>query len=150
MKHMVSDRDGSVEGSPGSGRRVVLAEDDDALRALLAHALRDRGYLVEEASSGREAAAFTRECPDALLSDLIMPGLNGQDLAYLCVARCPDMVLIFMSGYAPHELNAMDVAQMVYMAKPVSPTEIADTLDRLLAQQPPKGETGAAAHGDAF
>jgi CheY-like chemotaxis protein len=137
---MGSERQEGATGSPASGRRVLLAEDDDALRAVLAKALRAGGYMVEEAASGDEAAAaLTRECPDAVLSDLIMPGLTGQDVAKLCLARCPNTVLIFMSGYPSNELNAMDVQQMVYMPKPVSLGELVETLGRLLAQQRPEG-----------
>jgi CheY-like chemotaxis protein len=145
---MVSDRDGQIATSPSSGPRVLLAEDNDELRGILARTLRARGYRVEEAASGDQAAAaLLRECPDALLSDLIMPGLSGQDVANVCHAHCPDTVLIFMSGYSSHELNAMDVQQMVYRPKPVSPAEVADTLDRLLAQRERRSDAGSTTPG---
>jgi CheY-like chemotaxis protein len=94
-----------AEGGTGA-RRILLVEDDDALRGLFASVLRSRAYIVEEASTGDEAvAAFDRQCPDLLLSDLVLPGPNGQELASLCRARCPDTILVFMSGYTAEELQ---------------------------------------------
>jgi CheY-like chemotaxis protein len=114
--------------------RILLVEDDDALRRLFAGVLRSRGYVVEEASTGDEAvAALDRQCPDLLLSDLVLPGPNGQELASLCRARCPDTILVFMSGYTAEELHDLGITQVVFMPKPISPRELLSTLERLLA-----------------
>jgi CheY-like chemotaxis protein len=125
------------EGPSGVGaHRILVVEDDDALRRLFSQALRSQGYEVEEASTGFEAVeAFYRQCPDVLLSDLVLPGPNGQELARRCRARCPDAILIFMSGYAGEELHELDITQVVFLSKPVSPAEMVRTVERLLARR---------------
>jgi CheY-like chemotaxis protein len=117
-----------------SARRILLVEDDNALRRLFAEVLRSRGYAVEEASTGDEAlAALDRQCPDLLLSDLVLPGPNGQELASLCRARCPDTILVFMSGYTAEELHDLAITQVVFIPKPISPRDLLSTLERLFA-----------------
>jgi CheY-like chemotaxis protein len=115
-------------------------EDDDALRRLFAGVLRSNGYVVEEASTGDEAvAAFDRQCPDLLLSDLVLPGPNGQELASLCRARCPEAILVFMSGYTAEELHDLAITQVVFIPKPISPVELVATLERLFARRAANG-----------
>lgn len=120
-----------AEGSAAA--RILLVEDDDALRGLLRQALCAAGFDVEEASTGDEAiTAFERRCPDLLLSDLVLPGPNGQELANRCRARCPDAVLVFMSGYSEEELQELDIRQVVFIPKPISPGTLLRTIRRLL------------------
>jgi CheY-like chemotaxis protein len=117
-------------------RRILLVEDDDALRRLFAGVLRSNGYVVEEASNGDEAvAAIDRQCPDLLLSDLVLPGPNGQELASLCRARCPDTILVFMSGFTAEELHDLAIKQVVFIPKPISPQELVATLEQLFVRQ---------------
>jgi CheY-like chemotaxis protein len=117
-------------------RRILLVEDDDALRRMFADVLRSNGYGVEEASSGDEAvAAIDRQCPDLLLSDLVLPGPNGQELASLCRARCPDTILVFMSGFTAEELHDLAIKQVVFIPKPISPQELVATLEQLFVRQ---------------
>ncbi|NIP82035.1 MAG: response regulator, partial [Gemmatimonadetes bacterium] len=89
-----------------AARRILLVDDDDGLRGMLHAALTRAGYDVDEASTGDEAiAAFEERCPDVLLSDLVLPGPNGQELASRCRRVCPETLLIFMSGYSEEELH---------------------------------------------
>jgi two-component system, cell cycle sensor histidine kinase and response regulator CckA len=139
MKTLVMEpgSDGAVGAGP---RRILLVEDDEALRRLFAGVLRSRGYVVEEASTGDEAvAAFDRQCPDLLLSDLVLPGPNGQELASLCRAKCPEAILVFMSGYTPQELHELAITQVVFIPKPISPVDLAGTLERLLERRTASG-----------
>jgi CheY-like chemotaxis protein len=125
---------GSDRMTGTSARRILLVEDDNALRRLFAEVLRSRGYAVEQASTGDEAlAALDRQCPDLLLSDLVLPGPNGQELASLCRARCPDTILVFMSGYTAEELHDLAITQVVFIPKPISPGDLLSTLERLFA-----------------
>jgi CheY-like chemotaxis protein len=125
---------GSDRMTGTSARRILLVEDDNALRRLFAGVLRSGGYVVEEASTGDEAvAALDRQCPDLLLSDLVLPGPNGQELASLCQARCPDTILVFMSGYTAEELHDLAITQVVFIPKPISPRDLLSTLERLFA-----------------
>jgi two-component system, cell cycle sensor histidine kinase and response regulator CckA len=139
-----------THGEAGAaGGRILLIEDDDGLRALVAKVLRSGGYLVDEAASEEEAvAAFDRACPDLLLSDLVLPGSNGQQLAARCRARCPDTMLAFMSGYSADELHDLDIRQVVFIPKPIPPSELLALVDGLMAQRAGPavgtGESGVA------
>lgn len=125
---------GSVAGPAGG--HILLVEDDLALRNLIARVLRVGGYVVEEAATGTEAVqAFTRRCPDLLLSDLVLPGPNGQKLASLCRAACPDTMLAFMSGYSAQELHELDIRQVVFIPKPIRPAELLKLVSGLFAER---------------
>jgi len=87
----------------GAGRETILvAEDEDSVRKLLAHLLNASGYRVIEAPDGHEALRLFRQDAasiDMLLTDVIMPGLNGRQLAQEILASKPDLKVIYMSGY---------------------------------------------------
>jgi two-component system, cell cycle sensor histidine kinase and response regulator CckA len=128
----------SDEAAAVTVRRILLVEDDDALRRLFTTALLSEGYIVEAASTGDEAvAAFTRQCPDLLLSDLVLPGPNGEELARLCRECCPDTILVFMSGYTAEELHQLDITQVVFIPKPIQPRDLLATLARLFTDPNP-------------
>jgi CheY-like chemotaxis protein len=77
---------------------VVVADDDDSVRALIARILRGSGYTVLEARSSDEALAFG-EAPELLVADLVMPSTGGVDLADAMRARIPGLHVLFTSGY---------------------------------------------------
>jgi two-component system, cell cycle sensor histidine kinase and response regulator CckA len=82
---------------------VLLVEDEDAVRSFAARALRLRGYTVMEASSGEEALELLKDAGlhvDILLSDVIMPGLDGPGWVREAQKSRPDVKVVFMSGYA--------------------------------------------------
>ena len=113
--------------------RILIAEDDEPLRRMLRKALTAAGYDVDDVATGDAARdSYTRRCPDVLLADLVLPGLNGQELASGCRDHCPDTILIFMSGYSEDELHRLDIKQVVFLPKPISPSDLVRTLDRLL------------------
>jgi PAS domain S-box-containing protein len=81
--------------------RILVVDDDAAVRAPLVELLRELGYRVIEAGGGEEALALMAQAqPDILLSDYAMPGMNGVALANLARAARPGLQVIFMSGYA--------------------------------------------------
>jgi two-component system cell cycle sensor histidine kinase/response regulator CckA len=103
---LVMDRS-SVEigaaAGPGTGQVTVLLVDDDRLvRGLLQQILEGAGYRVLEAAGGEEARlrAERHEGPiHLLLTDVVMPGMNGRVLAELIMAARPEMKVLIMSGY---------------------------------------------------
>jgi two-component system, cell cycle sensor histidine kinase and response regulator CckA len=120
------------------GRHILVVEDDDALRVFFAKTLRSRGYDVEEASTGWEAMeAFERGCPDLLLADLIIPGPNGQELANACRERCPETVLVFVSGHTAEKLQELAITQVVFLPKPLARKTLLQTIERLLGPADP-------------
>jgi signal transduction histidine kinase/CheY-like chemotaxis protein len=84
----------------GSGERVLVVEDEPAVRRLTARILSGGGYEVLEAAEPYEALALCEdEDVDLLLTDLIMPGMSGKELADRLVASQPELRVLFMSGY---------------------------------------------------
>ena len=86
----------------GAGARILIVEDDRTLRLFAAEVLRKAGYTVLEARTPAEALRIARAGVgiDLLLSDVVMPGLNGPEMAERIRAALPAMRLLFMSGYS--------------------------------------------------
>ena len=88
-----------AESSPATSKGVVLvADDDDAVRALIARILRGSGYTVLEACTSDEALAFGTDL-ELLVADLVMPSTGGVELADAMRARIPGLHVLFTSGY---------------------------------------------------
>ncbi|HUI40992.1 MAG TPA: ATP-binding protein [Terriglobia bacterium] len=86
----------------GGHETILVVEDDENVRAMSRHILKALGYRVLVAASGDEASELLDRQPGPvhlLLADVMMPRLNGPDLAVLLRARRPDLKLLFMSGY---------------------------------------------------
>jgi two-component system cell cycle sensor histidine kinase/response regulator CckA len=122
----------------GGNETVLLAEDEEAVRRLAAMALERNGYRVIAAPDGLAAldmAAAHDGRIDLLLTDVIMPGLNGRELATRFATIHPEARVLFMSGYAGDTLSAQGVldSSVAFLAKPFVPTELArkvrETLD---------------------
>ena len=127
-----------VAGRPGRGdETILLAEDEEAVRELIAATLLAHGYTVLVAADGEEAVAIAEQHHgpiDLLLTDMIMPGMNGLAAAARIATMRPMLRVLVVSGYmpdtGPHEgLNGMAVA---HVAKPVAPIELARQVRALL------------------
>ncbi|CAN5277924.1 hypothetical protein BH23GEM2_BH23GEM2_02370 [soil metagenome] len=124
---------------PGHGWETILLVDDaERLRPLLGRSLSDRGYDVIQARNGTEALNLSREHIGPihlLVTDLVMPGLNGPALADELLSRRPDMRVLFMSGYAESAVTAGGRIRpgSAFIAKPFTPDvlarEVRATLD---------------------
>jgi PAS domain S-box-containing protein len=93
-------------------QHVLLVEDDALVRAATTRALRHAGYQVTPTSGGAEALAALAAAatpPELLLTDVVMPGLNGRQVAEAVRAACPRIRVLFMSGYT-QDLMARDAA----------------------------------------
>jgi two-component system cell cycle sensor histidine kinase/response regulator CckA len=116
---------------PRGRETVLLAEDDEAVRALAARVLRDLGYTVLEAADGAAALAVAESLGDRpaqlLLTDLVMPQLNGGELFRRLRARWPGLKAIFISGYADDLLSqqAPPEREATLLHKPFSPAGLA-------------------------
>ena len=81
--------------------RILIAEDDDQMRAFLCGGLRRAGHAVEAAGDGDAALAFARGADyDLLLTDIIMPGIDGVELARRVTAQQPGIRIMFITGFA--------------------------------------------------
>jgi len=125
---------GAGSGGEARGREtVLLVEDEESLRKLGVVALEARGYRVLSAADGRaalELAARRGVVVDLLLTDLVMPGMGGRDLAALLRARWPALRVVFMSGYAQDAVAGDGIvpAEGSYLSKPFSLQKLAETV----------------------
>jgi signal transduction histidine kinase len=127
-------------GRPGTGT-VLLVDDDDDVRRMVERVLRRAMYSVIVASSGADALQRARAHPDpidVLLTDLVMPGMSGQELARDLVQARPELRVVYMSGY--HQGAPIDPRRFVI--KPFDREELlAKVADALVA--PGDGLAGA-------
>ncbi len=126
---------------PGGSERVLLVEDEPAVRRLVARILRGLGYDVHEAGSGAEAMREFQHCAgrfDVLLTDVVMPGMNGRELAQALVLQKPRLLVLFMSGYAqamhPHAEATQN--SPAFILKPFTLAALARRLRELLDEGP--------------
>jgi signal transduction histidine kinase/ActR/RegA family two-component response regulator len=113
-----------------AGETVLLVEDQDDVRDLASRVLQRFGYSVLPARSGEEALRLADEHPrriSLLLTDVVMPGLSGREVAEHLTARRPDLRVLYMSGYtdniiAQHGVLAPGTA---FISKPFTPNSLA-------------------------
>ena len=120
---------------PGGEETILIAEDEEAVRGLVCEILRRLGYRVLVAGDGVEALALSQRFPDRihlLLTDVIMPGMDGRELAERMLAARPDTRTLFMSGYAEPP-----IPDDVLLQKPVTPDALARKVAEVLRQPPP-------------
>jgi PAS domain S-box-containing protein len=117
---------------PGGSETIMLVEDEEAVRGLVREILTRLGYRVLVASDGLEALALSRECSEPihlLLTDVIMPGMDGRELAERMMVERPDTRILFMSGYAEPP-----IPDDVLLSKPVTPDALARKVSEVLRQ----------------
>jgi CheY-like chemotaxis protein len=103
MEPIISTRS-QVAGPPV----ILLVEDESMVREVTREVLRHAGYKVLECSSAKEALQLVRQHPgriDLLLTDVVMPGMNGDDLARHLQLMQPGLIAVFMSGYAQNDIT---------------------------------------------
>jgi CheY-like chemotaxis protein len=130
-----------VRDVPRGTERVLLVEDDEALRRMSGSALRMFGFRVEETPSAEEALKLVDRglSLDVLLTDMVLPRMTGPDLAATLKNRIPNLKVVFMSGYAEQALvhqQRMGAGQ-VFLAKPFTPEVLARKLRDVLDGVPP-------------
>jgi two-component system cell cycle sensor histidine kinase/response regulator CckA len=119
---------------------VLLVEDEDAVRTFAARALRNKGYTVLEAHSGEKALEIaSQQKIDLLVSDVVMPGVDGPILAKLIRERLPDLRIIFISGYAEDAFRRSPdtPSDISFLPKPFSLAQLASTVKEVLAAKAP-------------
>jgi two-component system cell cycle sensor histidine kinase/response regulator CckA len=120
----------------GSGT-ILLVEDEDAVRMFSARALRDKGYNVIEASDGEAALEFIRKSTnqiDLVITDVVMPKMDGPTLMEQLKAYNPNMKVIFMSGYSEDNFpeSLADNGNMQFLAKPFNLKELAHRVKEII------------------
>ena len=121
---------------------ILLVEDEDAVRSFAARALRMRGYTVMEASGGEAALDIVRKhqgAIDLLISDVVMPNMDGPTLVRAARRIRPEMRIIFMSGYAEDAFrrNEEKAEELHFLAKPFGLKQLVAKVKDVLSGAPP-------------
>ena len=120
----------------GSGR-VLIVEDEDMVRAVAERALVRQGYVVETASDGEQALELFAEGKryDLIVSDVVMPNMDGPTMARNLRETYGDIRLLFMSGYAEEQLReTISLDNVSFLAKPFSVQQIAEAVHDALVK----------------
>lgn len=137
--------------SPRVSARILLADDEDMVREALCRLLSDSGCHVQAVSSGAALleAIDAGEAPDVIISDLIMPGLNGSNLISSIEARVPGCPLLLLTGYIGNDISSAlsDSGQRRLLRKPVMRSELLEAINALLckAKAPPQAQAAQSA-----
>jgi two-component system cell cycle sensor histidine kinase/response regulator CckA len=116
---------------------VLVVDDEPSIRKLLIQTMQPLGYKLLDAPSGEDALKVSDEYPgviDLLVTDVVMPGMNGMQLAETLQHRRPDMRVIFMSGYTDRAIVQKDMLdrKLILIQKPITPSVVAAKIREVL------------------
>lgn len=124
---------------------VLVVDDEEIVSRLVTRLLTHNGYTVLQAASGEDALAIVRQRRppvDLVLSDVIMPGMDGTELAGLVLAECPGPGVILMTGQLPQEIERVNVGGHIVrvLRKPLDLDQLLEvlraTLEHFLPDEP--------------
>lgn len=117
--------------------RILLAEDEEAMRTYLARALENAGYEVVPVDRGTAAVPLLEaEHFDLLLSDIVMPEMDGIELAQRCAEISPKTKVMFITGFAAVTLKASrEAPQAKVLSKPFHLRDLVLEVERIFGQQ---------------
>jgi DNA-binding response OmpR family regulator len=123
--------------APGGTETILIAEDDSLVRTMARAVLESKGYQVLEAATAEGARTIGAQYDgvnNLLISDLVLPDLNGRELSERFVKSRPGATLLFISGYAQDVIDRHGVkqGQTAFLQKPFSPSALADKVRGLL------------------
>jgi two-component system cell cycle response regulator CpdR len=113
---------------------ILLAEDDESMRGFLVRALERAGYDVIACANGEEAAAALDAPWDLLLTDIVMPGMDGIELARIAGEKRPGKPIMFITGFAAVSLAAAEAAApgAKVLSKPIHLREIVAEIEKVV------------------
>ncbi len=123
------------EISQSKVHRILLAEDDESMRRFLVKALERAGYEVASFGNGVEAYRRLKEEPfTLLLTDIVMPEMDGIELARRAAELDPDLRIMFITGFAAVALNSEDktTKDAKVLSKPFHLKDLVDEVERML------------------
>lgn len=119
----------AVQGDLWGSGTILLVEDEAMVRAVAERALARQGYTVLTAENGEAALELLEksEKPDLLISDVVMPTMDGPTMVRHARKKYPDLKIIFMSGYAEEQLRkSIDLDNVAFLPKPFSVQQLAE------------------------
>jgi two-component system cell cycle sensor histidine kinase/response regulator CckA len=127
----------SVRNGHDLARTILLVEDHDAVRKLAIAVLENEGYRVLEASDASAALEQAQAYPekiDALLTDIMLPGVNGNELADSISAARPGIKVLFLSGYTEDIVEEhLSFQDTRFLQKPFTPAGLVQEVWQLLS-----------------
>ena len=129
-------REGSGFGTVGTMIRILLAEDDASMRTYLSRALENAGYEVIAVDSGVAALPWIETAYfDLLLTDIVMPEMDGIELAQRCAEMSPDTKVMFITGFAAVSLRATrEMPDAKVLSKPFHLRDLVLEVQRVFGQ----------------
>lgn len=117
--------------------RILLAEDDESMRVYLARALERSGYEVVAVSTGTQAVPYIHSDRfDLLLTDIVMPEMDGIELAQHAAQVAPEMRIMFITGFAAVTLKAgKAVPQAKVLSKPFHLRDLVLEVERMFGSE---------------
>lgn len=117
-------------------KRILLAEDEEAMRTYLTRALENAGYDVAAVDRGTAALPLLEnEDFDLLLSDIVMPEMDGIELAQRCAEVSPRTKVMFITGFAAVTLRASRETRANVLSKPFHLRDLVLEVERVFADQ---------------
>ena len=115
------------------GVRILVVEDDDAVRRSIVESLEALGHTVTQAPDGpRALEALAAGCPDLIITDYLMPGMTGAELMQHARRACPDVPMIIATGYADMRAIEEVIGEDMVLRKPFQLMELAASVERAL------------------
>jgi CheY-like chemotaxis protein len=137
-----------AEAEPAARRTVLVVEDEPSLRRLVVLMLEEQGFKVLAASNGGDALEIAEHYDgpvQLLLTDVVMPGMTGPELAKRLRGVRPGLKILYMSGYNDSRLVSHDVEQGVdLLVKPFTPDEFLGRVETACDAQAPRDRPGNA------
>jgi two-component system cell cycle response regulator CpdR len=130
------DRCSDPDSTPPAMHKILLAEDDNDMRRFLVKALENAGFQVSPHDNGLSAYQRLREEPfEMLLTDIVMPEMDGIELARRATELDPDIKIMFITGFAAVALNSDSDApkNAKVLSKPVHLRELVSEVNKMLA-----------------
>ena len=118
-----------------NGTRILLVEDEETVRNVVARLLKKLGYQVSAAADAEEAISIVDGGAtfDLVVTDIVMPGLSGIEMAAVLKERRPNMPFLFISGYTSRELGTTpQTPPEPFLPKPFTMQELAEEVSRVL------------------
>jgi two-component system, cell cycle response regulator CpdR len=126
--------------------RILVAEDDPSVRSFVLRALTLRGHDVTTVSDGLQALeVLGADAFDLLITDIVMPGLDGIALALRVGRDYPDLPILMMTGYSAERQKAHNLEQLIarVILKPFTLQQICNAVDETLGQPAVSASTAA-------
>jgi PAS domain S-box-containing protein len=125
----------------GAGEQILVVEDDPQVRAVIRRTLQGAGFAVYEAITGLAGINFMNSHPgeiDLVVSDVVMPGVNGRELADQLRVTHPDVPILFMSGYPGGEIEqrGLQVDRATFIGKPFTSEALIAAVGKTLDRRP--------------